>query len=271
MELEENKTYPGRMESVKLVAGVLLLMIVASIIFGIIFDIFGIEYNLENPLVYFVMTSVISVFSLGGVIWYVMKNKGLNWDYIKGNSVKSILFYYKIIMLVIGLAIVVSEIDNLIQRIIPMSETYMDIFEGVLNNNLFLVFLALCIVAPLFEELLFRGIILRGLLKKLEHWSAIFFSAFLFAILHMNIWQGIGAFFIGIFIGWLFFKTGSLYVAIFAHFINNLFVILAVQYTSIPGFSDISKTGFQPLWFTLLGLILLVSAVFLIERHGEMN
>jgi len=268
---EENKSYPGRIESVKIVAAVLLLMIVASIVFTLIFAVFGIKYNIENPLIYFVMTSVISVFSLGGVIWYVMKSKDLNWDYIKGSSVKSTYLYNKIAMLMIGLAIVVSELDNLIQRIIPMSETYMDIFEGVINNNLFLVFLSLCIVAPLLEEMLFRGILLRGLLKNLEHWSAIFFSAFLFAILHMNIWQGIGAFFVGVFIGWLFFKTGSIYIAIFAHFINNLFVVLAVQYTSVPGFSDISETGFQPLWFTLIGLILLIAAVFLIERESEVN
>ena len=160
MESEENKSYPGRIQSVKLVAGVLMLMVFSSLILGIFLDVLGIEYSLENPFIY-IMTIIVSMVSLGGVIWYVMKN--------------------------------------------------------------------------------------------------------------MNIWQGIGAFLVGVFVAWLFFKTGSLYIAIFAHFINNLLVVLAVQYTSIPGFSAASETGFQTLWFTLTGLIILITAIFLIEKGSELS
>mgnify|MGYP000288948353 CR=1 FL=1 len=265
---EEKKSYPDRIQAVKLVGAVLLIMIITSLFLGIFLNIFRIEYNLENPFIY-MMTIIVSVLSLGGVIWYVIKNKGIDLDYIRGNNVKNVFFYYKTIILMLGLAVVISELDNLLQKIIPMNETYMDLFNGVIDQNMVLVFLSLCIVAPLFEETLFRGIILRGLLDNLEHWSAIFYTAFLFGILHMNIWQGIGAFFTGIILGWLFLKTHSLYVVIFAHFVNNILVIIAVKYTKIPGFSAVSESGFQPVWFTLTGLLLLITGIILIEKRGE--
>lgn len=266
MEDEERKSYPGRLQAVKLTGAVLLIMIIFSIILGIILEINGIEYSLENTFVYIMTIIVSAVVSLGGVIWYVVKTKELDWEYVRGNNVKSGFSYFKIAILMTGLAIFLSEIDNFLQRIIPRSEAYMETFQNLMDKNIVLVFIALCIVAPLLEETLFRGIILRGLLKNLEHWSAIFFSAFLFGLLHLNIWQGIDAFIIGIFIGWLFFKTGSLQVAVFAHFISNIFIVLAVKYTSIPGFSAVSETGSQPLWFTLTGLVLIIIGVVLLEK-----
>ncbi|MFW6022750.1 MAG: hypothetical protein ACOCQW_04455, partial [Halanaerobiaceae bacterium] len=58
--------------------------------------------------------------------------------------------------------------------------------------------------------------------------------------------------------------------SIFAHFINNFIVFIGVYFISIPGFSVPSESGFQPIWFTLLGVALTVLAVYLIE-NSETN
>lgn len=77
------------------------------------------------------------------------------------------------------------------------------------------------IVAPLLEEILFRGIILHGLLKNYKAGISIAFSSLLFALIHGNVAQGLGAFLMGLFMGWLYWKTKSLYLPIILHFINN--------------------------------------------------
>ena len=79
------------------------------------------------------------------------------------------------------------------------------------------------IFAPLFEELLCRGVILRGLLHHITPAKAIFWSALMFAVMHLNPWQALPAFMVGLLMGWIYWKTGSLLATIFIHFVNNGF------------------------------------------------
>ncbi|MFW6287619.1 MAG: CPBP family intramembrane glutamic endopeptidase [bacterium] len=265
-ENEAKQAFPGRLQAVGLTLVTILMLLVVGSLITIALLLFGIDINTEVQYLP-IVNALIEIIAIGGVILYIMRDKGFNWGYIKGKNVKSISFYYKVTILMVGLSIVISDLDNLIQQFIPMSEMFSDAFQNLLNQNILMVFFALCIVAPLFEETFFRGLVLRGLLKNLEHWTAIFFSAFLFGIIHMNIWQGIGTFFIGIAIGWVFYKTRSLYAVIFAHFINNFLVLIAVKSVKIPGFSAPSETGFQPVWFTIMGVLLLIIGILLIERE----
>ena len=86
------------------------------------------------------------------------------------------------------------------------------------------------ITAPIFEELLFRGIILNGLLNKYKNSSkkAIIYSAMVFGLVHLNIPQGINAFIGGIILGFIYCYTKSMKLSIFAHFINNLITFVPV-------------------------------------------
>ncbi|MFP4661103.1 MAG: CPBP family intramembrane glutamic endopeptidase [Halanaerobiales bacterium] len=265
---DDSKAFPNRLQAVWLTLLALLIMAVSGLIVGIVLSIFGIDYIGEASSYLAVINALAEIVAFGGIVLFVMKDRGLDWNYIEGKNVRSIFFYLKLTILMIGLSIVVSELDNLIQRFLPMSDTYMELFQNFIDQNFLLVFFSLCIVAPIFEEIFFRGLLLRGFLKNLEHWTAIFFSAFLFAVIHMNIWQGIGAFFIGVVIGWTFYKTRSLAVVIFAHFVNNFLALMTAKYISIPGFSAPSETGFQPIWFTLAGVVMLITGILLIEKRN---
>lgn len=87
-------------------------------------------------------------------------------------------------------------------------------------------FFTIVIFAPLFEEFLCRGIILRGLLHHTSPWKAILWSSFMFAIMHLNPWQALPAFLVGILMGWVYWRTKSLWATIFIHFVNNGFSFL---------------------------------------------
>lgn len=106
-------------------------------------------------------------------------------------------------------------------------ENSTDIEAGIV---MILLQLQALIQAPIFEELLFRGIILNGLLNRYKgnQKKAILYSAIIFGVVHFNIPQGINAFIIGIILGGIYYYTGSMKLAIFAHFINNLFVFIPV-------------------------------------------
>lgn len=78
------------------------------------------------------------------------------------------------------------------------------------------------IVAPICEELIFRGVTMQYAKKAMPFWVANLFQALLFGIYHMNVIQGVYAFVIGVMLGYICEKGGSLYLSILFHMIFNL-------------------------------------------------
>jgi membrane protease YdiL (CAAX protease family) len=77
-------------------------------------------------------------------------------------------------------------------------------------------------LVPLWEEMFFRGFIHNVLRNRLGMWAAILVSSLLFGLFHIIPLQIIGAFTLGILLAWLYEKSGSLWLPIFAHALNNL-------------------------------------------------
>lgn len=90
-----------------------------------------------------------------------------------------------------------------------------------------------CVLAPICEELLFRGVLLRGLLRNYRPGVAIAQSALLFGIIHFNPAQSVGAFFIGLVLGWCYYQTRSLGLCICLHGLNNLLAFSAMRISSL--------------------------------------
>lgn len=86
------------------------------------------------------------------------------------------------------------------------------------------------ILAPLFEEIIFRGIVLRGLLSTYSPKKAIIYSAVIFGIIHGKPLQIWGAMVIGLFFGWIYYKTKNIGVTILLHLVLNLSVLLQSYY-----------------------------------------
>lgn len=99
-------------------------------------------------------------------------------------------------------------------------------------------YVAVGILAPLAEEVVFRGAILRtllGIMSKKNHWVAIMISAAIFGIVHANLAQFINALLMGLILGWMYYRTGSLVPGILLHWINNT---MAYVLTNIMPQSD---------------------------------
>ena len=93
-------------------------------------------------------------------------------------------------------------------------------FDGLMSHPVGYLFVG--IFAPLAEEVVFRGAILRALLKRFNiHWVAIVASALLFAVAHGNPAQMPHAFAMGLLLGWMFERTGSIVPGVAFHWANN--------------------------------------------------
>ena len=125
-----------------------------------------------------------------------------------------------------------------------MPDWLKDTLQGLTGGNFWINFICVSIFAPFFEEWLCRGMILRGLLnyKKEDGTNgikpvwAIVISAAVFAAIHGNIWQALPAFTIGLVMGLVYYKTGSLKLTMLMHFVNNTLALVMGQIDSLSDY-----------------------------------
>jgi len=99
------------------------------------------------------------------------------------------------------------------------------LLEIVLNNNnylsFFLLFVTTTLLAPLFEEIIFRGILLPTLSRDFGVISGIIVSAFIFALAHLSLGEMPPLFVLGIGLGITRIASGSLFSSVIMHSLWN--------------------------------------------------
>lgn len=117
-----------------------------------------------------------------------------------------------------------------IASLIPMPESIRQMFLELSKMNGIAGFLTIAVAAPFLEEMIFRGVILDGLLKKYSVGKAIFWSSFLFGIVHLNPWQFISAMTIGCLAAWIYSRTYNLTLCVIMHFANNSLAFISMYF-----------------------------------------
>ena len=166
-----------------------------------------------------------------------------------------LLIVFTLVPLSIGGNLLMSELDNVLRFLMPLPSIFP--FEALAEIPALMIFV-LTIVAPLTEEPIFRGIILRGLLRRHSPVASVVVSALLFSFIHLNPTQLLPAFLLGLLVGWIYLKTKSLWPCILVHAIYNGMPTLAMLLPQkIQGYSTPSESVlFQPWWLTLMGAML---------------
>ncbi|WP_083238829.1 type II CAAX endopeptidase family protein [Caloranaerobacter ferrireducens] len=153
---------------------------------------------------------------------------------IKGQSLKEVLRLNKLslkqillIPIIVILSYPIGAFLNLIAMIflsffgeikpppIPIPNNEIELLKG---------FFVVALSAGICEEVMFRGLIMKGY-ENLGKWKAIIFSAVLFGFFHFNIQNLLGPIFLGLLFGYIVYKTDSLFASMLAHFTNNAFAL----------------------------------------------
>lgn len=125
----------------------------------------------------------------------------------------------------LGLANAGNLLGGLLCRIFGVEQRGTLLAGG--GAELFLQFVSLCLVPAVTEELFFRGA-LQGLLRPSGSAAAIFGTALLFGLLHLDLAQGLTAFISAVFLGWLAERSGSILPGMLLHFVNNTLAFLTL-------------------------------------------
>ena len=160
-------------------------------------------------------TGIVMILSGIAMIWHLIHFKYVKFNLKSFGEVPSKTIWLSIPLIVAGMFFI-----NLCSEFLGLPDLMQDTFLAM-SRNIFGI-ISITIMAPLVEELLFRGAIQGYMLRKgMKPLHAILIASAIFGIIHMNPIQIPFAFAIGMIFGWLYYRTGSVVPGIIGHFINN--------------------------------------------------
>lgn len=172
-----------------------------------------------------------------------------------------------ILFLLIPLTMAMGLISEQLAYLIPGTEALEYLMQDMLQPSVF-TFFTIVICAPLLEEILFRGIIMDGFLKYKSPGESIFWSALFFGAIHLIPAQALSAFIAGLFIGWLYWRTRSLWACMFVHFINNLLSYGLFLYYGDVTTNQILETS-TLIQLLITSILVLLVGMWVIKRRSN--
>lgn len=257
-----SRAFPSLAQGFGLLGFILLFSIVIAV------PVIGILGADRNSPTFDISESLIYCGSILLVIFYANRQRRTaHFEFHKAPA----MLYILILFIIPAWIIIIEPVINLI----PVNDWARKLFEGFRPDS-FLKVAMIVVAAPLLEEFLFRGIILDGFLKRYSPAKAILLSSFLFGLIHLNPWQYVVAFGLGLMLGWIYWTTRSLMPCIFLHYVNNALVITLGLYQNPDAQVDdpmISDNGLRYLVFAVALLIFMTSAYLAIKltRPNRIN
>jgi membrane protease YdiL (CAAX protease family) len=177
------------------------------------------------------------------------------------------------VLMMVGITILTAEVDYILESLWPMPRFFREMKGVAFKGSPWSVVLTLVVIAPVTEELLFRGLILRGFLRNYGRRRAIVLSAILFALVHVSPWQLVGVFAGGVVLGWWSIETGSLLPCFFGHALYNFLCLLVWVAFGRGALGDSAAWArLPPPWLgvvAVLGPLLFGTGVWLFRRWSS--
>lgn len=202
---------------------------------------------------------IITIFSL---LFYKCFNGEFNLSHIKGGFSFSLPISLAFIVPLAQL--IVAFFMGFCMAIMPsQAKMYSDLMEssGIGNSANVLMQLYVVFLGPIAEELIFRGVTLGFLKRGFSFWPANIIQAILFGVYHMNVIQGLYAFLLGVFLGFIFEYTGSIYYSTLFHMCFNSWSLVLDGVQKL-GFSQTAAVGFE----VILAVSLSLYGIFLFKK-----
>ena len=140
------------------------------------------------------------------------------------------------VLLWVVLGVGLNVITVFILTILPELFTQQPI-DGMIGNNLLLEIITIALFMPILEEIIFRGIVQKRLIKIMKLPVALVLQALIFALVHFSFVQGTYAFILGIIVGLVYIWSGSIWSAIIVHVAFNA---TSVVMTNILGDAEVN-------------------------------
>ncbi len=236
-----------------------LLMLIFSLIYGAITK--NLDGNLIIVKVFSYVCAPLSVICASFLLSFKKRENVIKFLAPKKSQPKTVV---SMLLITFGMMFGLSELNNIFVAF--LSELGFSLGEITLPNkstiNVILVIIFVCIVPAFFEEVAFRGIILKGLISGGKIF-AILVSGAVFSLFHMSPLQTVYQFIVGCLYAIIVLNGGDYTLTFISHLINNLFIVLNYY------FIGFYPNGSLKITLTVLGLISLVIGLYLIIKNRK--
>ena len=146
------------------------------------------------------------------------------------------------------------------------------ISSGIFSDNLFFSIVSIayvCILGPFFEELLCRGAI-QTLAGHESPKMAVFASALMFGIFHLNISQFYNAFLLGLLLGYVTLRARSIWPSVIMHIVNNSMYIMLMPITK--NMTEAESEAFESVFtivVTIVGILALIAFIIIEKKNKD--
>jgi membrane protease YdiL (CAAX protease family) len=133
----------------------------------------------------------------------------------------------------LSLGVITDEIDRIVQIFLPTPEIFLKYLESLRADtplDWIFLFLGVVIIAAISEEILFRGFLQVSLEKKGDITRAVILSSVTWTIIHVNPYWAIQIFITGVIIGFLAWRTNSVFPSMIVHAVNNFISLLFINH-----------------------------------------
>lgn len=156
------------------------------------------------------------------------------------------------LLMLLGYDYIIGELMTYLPNYEQMVADYKTMFESI---NMKYLLIGGVIIGPICEEIIFRGIIQEGFIHTYDGPRAVLFSAIIFGVIHLLPLQVINAFLAGILLGWIYWKTRSLWIVMILHIINNY---VAFKYSDLDTSSMKEMVGNDVLYALTFPMVALL-------------
>lgn len=245
---DTHTTFPNKFEAFFLVAVLFAIEVVVSIALR--------DASLLDNMDWQGASGFTTVVGNGLLFIVLMAYKRLNYRSLFHPAANSVIgtlgtLFVPVLLVVPGLSFLAGLLNLLVQSVLPMSAEEEAMFSDMLEIGAIPIFFG-CVAAPLLEEMLFRGVILRSFLHQYSRKESILWSALIFGLAHLNAYQFVTAFILGIVLGWLYERTRSLWPSILLHAAFNAYVTLIANGAT-------SEDGGSMVWMLALTILFAIA------------
>ena len=260
--MTQNQRYPNILQSIWILISLHILSWVLLILRYILVRVTGFLL-----LAHFAVSLLVSVIPYGLILMRGVKRANTSFREICPLVPVRLSLLFPMALTIIGTFSLEFEINSWLEYFPSHPEWYAEFLYNlvVASNDLVVVpiwvmVVSFVILAPLTEELLVRGLILRGFLSRYSARKAVLASALLSGLTHLDSSNFIGPTMLGILFAWWFIQTRSMLPCFLGHAFYGALVIAYFVLGQL-------EIWFHPLWWNLVGVILTPLGVWLLIRQ----
>ncbi len=211
------------------------------------------------------------VFIIGLPAWLIIRLLKLKENEIvrlKAPKLKELLI---VPFIAIPAAVIVSILSQFINMIFPFPAKYLEIMGKLftMDSSVLKVFMVMALAPGFFEEYMFRGFMMR-FFEKYGDKAAIIITAFLFAAFHLDPFRFVPVFLLGLLLGYLTLRSGSIVNSMLSHTINNGLALVLVTYGGSSWLKPlISGKDELHYWVLIPALVVFTIAIYLFHKVTE--